>query len=149
MTDGCYQVMIYKSVMSERSGGGVAAPVVRVPQAVCWARMKLDIKSFHPEVKVSRSVKRFKRYSPFKIRLFILEISIRLHPPLPTHPIYLTCSCVAACPRPCSRLWQILRTPLCNLVHYEVDNNDVVCFTKWSNVVISLSCFGKTRSLSE
>ncbi len=32
-------------------------------------RMKVDIKSFYPEVKASKSVKRFQRYSHFKARV--------------------------------------------------------------------------------
>ncbi len=64
------------SVLSEEAGGGDAAPGVRVPQAGCWARMKVDIKSFHPEVKVSKSVEQFQRYSHFKIRQFYTQFPL-------------------------------------------------------------------------
>ncbi len=54
---------LYVPVLFTRAGGGGAAPVVR-------ARWLLDIKSFHPEVKASKSVERFQRYSHFKITQF-------------------------------------------------------------------------------
>ncbi len=38
------------------------------------ARIKVDIKSFHPEVKASKSVKRFQRYSHLKMQLDV-EVS--------------------------------------------------------------------------
>ncbi len=37
--------------------------------------MKVDIKSFHPEVKASKSVKRLQRYSHFKPRQFNLKFN--------------------------------------------------------------------------
>ncbi len=58
------------SVLSERGGGGGVAPVVGVCWAGCDARAKVNIKSFHPEVKASKSVKRFQRYSHFKLSQF-------------------------------------------------------------------------------
>ncbi len=53
------------SVLYVRGGGGVA-PVLGVRWAGCDARMKVDIKSFHSDVKASKSVKRFQKYSHFK-----------------------------------------------------------------------------------
>ncbi len=41
--------------MSVEGGGGAVAPVVRVSLAGCDVRMKVDIKSFHLEVKVLKS----------------------------------------------------------------------------------------------
>ena len=63
------------SVLSTRAGGGGAAPVMRVWWAGCLARVKVDIKSFHPVVKASKSVKRFERYGHFKITQFSPQIS--------------------------------------------------------------------------
>ena len=62
-------------VLSVRAGGGGVAPVVGVWWAGCGARMKVDIKSFHPEVKASKSVKRFQRYSHFKPSQFHLKFN--------------------------------------------------------------------------
>ena len=39
--------------------------------------MNVDIKSLDPEVEASESVKRFERYSRFKITQFLPQISIR------------------------------------------------------------------------
>ena len=74
-------------MLSKEAGGGGTAPVVRFPQAGCWARMKEDIKSFHPEVKVSKSVKRLKRYSHFKIGQILHLISIIVFNPY-AHSLY-------------------------------------------------------------
>ncbi len=54
----------------QEPAAAVLPPAVIFPQAGCYARFKEDIKTFHPEVKVSKSVKRFQRYSHFKIRQF-------------------------------------------------------------------------------
>ncbi len=51
-------VSVLGAVLSVRGGGGVA-PVRRGWWDGCDARMKVDIKSFNPEVKASKSVKRF------------------------------------------------------------------------------------------
>ena len=56
-------------------------PVVRDQQAGWYARMKEDIKSFHSKVKVSKSVKRFQRYSHFKIRQVNLKFLLLSSPP--------------------------------------------------------------------
>ncbi len=58
--------LFLSAVLSKRGGGGVAS-VVRGWWGGSDARMKVDIKSFHPEVKASKSVKRFQRYSHFKL----------------------------------------------------------------------------------
>ena len=55
-------------MLSVRGGGdGGVAMVVRVSWAGCGVRVKVDIKSFHSEVKASKSVKRFQRYRHFKL----------------------------------------------------------------------------------
>ncbi len=73
-------------VLSERGSGGGVAPDVRVWWAGCHARMKVDIKSFLTEVKKSKLVKLFQRYSHFKISQFHLFSSSQYtHSQQPSH----------------------------------------------------------------
>ena len=102
-------------VLSERAGGDVVVLGVRdLLQADCKACVKVDIRSFHPEVKVSKLVKWFKRYSHFKIRPFSPEISVRC-----PHSIS-TCQC------PYSRPWQVLWT----MMYRIIPNRSTGCLDK-------------------
>ena len=67
------------------------------------ATVKLDIKSFHPKVKAPKLVKRFQRYSHFKIIHFYPKF-------LCPQPIGQRC--IAACRCLCSHLLQSFRTTL-------------------------------------
>ena len=53
------------SVLSVRGGGGFS-PAIGVWGAGYGVRTKVDIKSFHPKVKASKSAKQFQRYSQLK-----------------------------------------------------------------------------------
>ncbi len=85
------------AVLSERDGVGGSAPVERVWWAGFHARMKVDIKSFLTEVKASKPVRRFERYSHFKIRDVVqsfgkIRYLVSIQDSLTHSPLFLSCT---------------------------------------------------------
>ena len=72
------------AVLSVRGAGGGFLPAIGVWGAGYGVRTKVDIKSFHPKVKASKSAKRFQRYRQMKflecLYLKILELLGALPP---------------------------------------------------------------------
>ena len=86
VVDGCYTRLLRRALnvnwrdhvtndtlsgLSVRAGGGGFLPATRVWCAGYEDRMKADIKSSQPEVKASKSVKRFQRYRQLKFSMFL------------------------------------------------------------------------------
>ena len=92
--------MRFTTLIFTKSGKKKISPPIRVWWAGYEATLKAGIKSSQPEVKASKSVKRFQRYWQLKFNMF-----------LPLWPV-VVCECTAAYRRRFSRLLTILQTTL-------------------------------------